>query len=376
MNPGKLFVAAAMAVAFSSPVIARDNEGGSTTVSPWPSFLQEANEVFRPDYSYVAPDDVDGDGLSDLLWYNAREHKVGYWLSTWTYTYPYTYASGARQTFNVPSDYYVGAAGDLNGDRKVDLVLTSAKRDLWLWASNGAGFDASRIGEYPEGWQLLGAGDIDGDNNADLLWWNERKCEFGYWRMQGAIVLEKKTIKATCGYHVAAIGHFMQTNHLDLLWTSDAHDVYLWAGSDTGFTSTFLGNYDPQGHIIGAAIAGDFGGINVYVQNDAAMQFTQYEWVRYFDAQGNVGQTTFNAIRSLPINPGDYLGATGNLDGANEAVLVWGNDSVNAASTPRLPGGLTWYTNTVGAFSPFSNPWQSASIASYPAGWSLLGSGH
>lgn len=376
MNLGKLVITAALAVGFSAPLMAQNNGSNSTGATPWPKFLQEANEVFRQDYSYIAPDDVDGDGLSDLLWYNAETHQVEYWLSTWTNTYPYTYASGMRRTFKVRPDYYVGAVGDLNGDRKADLVLTSAKRDLWLWASNGSSFDATRIGKYPEGWQLLGAGDIDGDNNADLLWWNDSTCEFGYWRMQGATVLEKKVIDGACGYHVAAIGHFLQSNHLDLLWTSDAHDVYLWAGSDTGFTSTFLGNYDPQGRIIGAAIAGDFGGVNVYVQNDAAMQFTQYEWIRYYDPQGNVGQTTFNAIRSFPITSGDYLGAQGNLDGMNEAVLVWGNDAANAATTPKQPGGLTWYTNTIGPFSPYSNPWQSAPIASYFPGWSLLGSGH
>lgn len=364
-------VAAALAASFCSPVMADDI--GSGTASSWPSFLQEANEVFRLDYSYVAPDDVDGDGLSDLLWYNPARNQVGYWLSEWNYssTDPYVYTQGPKKVFNVPAGYYVGAVGDLNGDRKADLILTNANRDLVLWTSNGAGFDASRIGRYPEGWQLLGAGDIDGDNNADLLWWNESTCQFGYWRMQGSAVLEKKAMKATCGYHVAAIGHFMQSNHLDLLWTSAANDVVLWAGTDTGFTTTTLGQFN-QGHIVGAAIAGDFGGVNVYVQDDDAMQFTQYEWIRYYDAQGNVGQTTFNALRSFPIQPGDYLGAMGNLDGYNEAALIWANNTANAATKPNTPGQLTWYVAT----DSFGQGWQSAPIAAYVAGWSLLGSGH
>ena len=373
MNPRKLVAAAALAAAFSSPVLAHDNDRGSAAVAPWPSFLQEANEVFRLDYSYVAPDDVDGDGLSDLLWYNATRNQVGYWLSEWNYssTDPYVYAQGPKKVFNVHPGYHVGAIGDLNGDRKADLVLTNEDRELVLWTSNGTGFDAARIGRYPEGWQLLGAGDVDGDNNADLLWWNESKCEFGYWRMQGAAVLEKKTIKATCGYHVAAIGHFMQTNYLDLLWTSDAHDVVLWAGSDTGFTPTTLGQYG-QGHVVGAAIAGDFGGINVYVQDDAAMQFTQYEWMRYYDAQGNVGLTTFNPIKSFPLHPGDYLGAMGNLDGYDEAVMVWANNTGNAAAQANARGQLTWYVAT----DSFGHGWLSAPMATYAKGWALLGSGH
>jgi hypothetical protein len=66
----------------------------------------------------------------------------------------------------------------------------------------------------------------------------------------------------------------------------------------------------------------------------------------------------------------------GNMDAANEAVLVWANATANAASTPQRPGSLSWYTSTDGAFTPFGNPWQFGGIANYPAGWSLLGSGH
>lgn len=373
MNVRKLVIAAALAAGFSMPVMAQTDSGASTSVTPWPAFLREANEVFRTDYSYVAANDVDGDGLSDLLWVNAEKNEVGYWLSVWGDTWPQPYIRGARKSFHVPAGYYVGATGDLNGDRMVDLVLTNANRELYLWASNGTSFDSTRIGTYPEGWQLLGAGDIDGDNNADLLWWNDSKCEFGYWRMQGATVLEKKVIKATCGYHVAAIGHFRQTNFLDLLWTSDAHDLYLWSGSETGFTSQLMGSYDPQGHIIGAAIAGDFGGTNVYVQDDVTQQFTQYEWYVLHDNQGQVSLSQLTAVRSLPISPGDYFGTTGNEDANNEAVLFWGNDKANASTTPNAPGRLTWYTNTD---SYAGQGWQSAPIASYPAGWSLLGSGH
>ena len=321
-----------------------------------------------PNYFYEAPDDVDGDGLSDLLWFNAEKSKIGYWLSSETSSAS-AYVRGPTKTFDVKRGYYVGAVGDFNGDFKTDLILTSAKRDLYLWSSNGTSFDSTHIGHYPEGWQLLGAGDVDGDGDADLLWWNEKKCEFGYWIMHGATVAQKTTVKATCGYHVAAIGHFMQTTHLDLLWTSDAHDVYLWAGSDTGFTSTLLGNYDPQGRIIGAAISGDFTGINVYVQNDAAQQFTQYEWIRWYDSQGQVAQTTFNAMRSFPLNPGDYLGATGNFDYGNEAVLVWANDTGNAGTTPKKPGSLSWYTSTF----TFGSGWNFAKMASYPTGWTLIG---
>jgi hypothetical protein len=371
MNLGKLLFAAALAASFSTATFAQSTDDTAVPVPAKPQFLQEANEVFYPPNNlYFAPNDVNGDGVSDLLWFNAEKSQIGYWLTDKTSSTS-AYVRGPTKIFNVKRGYYVGAVGDFNGDFKADLILTNAKRELYLWESNGTSFDSTHIGRYPEGWQLLGAGDIDGDGNADLLWWNESKCEFGYWLMHGATVAKKTVVKATCGYHVAAIGHFMQTTHLDLLWTSDAHDAYLWAGSDTGFTSTLLGNYDPQGRIVGAALSADFSAVNVYVQNDAALEFTQYAWVRYYDNQGQVSQTTFNPVRSLPLKLGDYLGATGNFDNSNEGVLVWANDTSNMANTPKAPGGLTWYTSTFAM--PFFGGWNSAPIASYPAGWTLIG---
>lgn len=372
MNIGKLVFAAAMAACFAVPAVARDRDDDTDRQTARHEFLQEANEVFYPDYSYTAPNDVNGDGLSDMLWYDEDRGLVAYWLSDWNYQTP-AYIHGPAKVFHLKPGYHVGAVGDLNGDRKADLVLTNEDRDLVLWTSNGTGFDATHIGHYREGWRLLGAGDINGDKSADLLWWNEKESQFGYWLMQGAAVVEKQTVNVPRGYHVAAIGHFMQTAYLDLILTSDAHDALLWSGSPTGFTSTLMGNYDPTGRIVGAAIAGDFGSIDIYVENDTATQFTQYAWIRYFDGQGNVAQTTFNPVRSLPLNPGDYLGTTGNFDGYNEAVLVWANDKAAASTTPATPGQLTWYTNT---FTWPNQGWQSAPIANYRSGWRLLSARH
>ncbi len=340
----------------------------ATSAPSKPQFLQVANEIFYPTH-YVAPNDIDGDGLSDLIWFNASTSQFAYWISS-PNNAKTSYVRDSYRIFNITRGYYIGAVGDFNGDRKADLVWTSANNDLYMWTSTGTSFQSAYIGTYPTGWQLIGAGDIDGDGDADLLWWNESTCQFGYWIMHGPAMATLKTINITCGYHIAAIGHFMQTTHVDLLWTSAAHDLYLWTGSDAGFKSTLVGNYDAQGRIIGAAVAGDFGGMNIYVQNDGALQFKQYEQRRYFNSSGQATQTTFGLVNTFPIKSNDYLAATGNFDNGNEAVLIWANDTLNSASSSAEPGSLNWYTST---FSNANQDWLSTPIGNYPSGWTLVG---
>jgi hypothetical protein len=359
-------VSAAWMISWSALAL---GSGQTTETAPTaPVFLQEAHEVFYPTY-FVAPDDIDGDGESDLLWFNASTSQFAYWISS-PNNNGTSYARASYKIFNITPGYYVGAEGDFNGDRRADLIWTSTANDLYMWTSLGSSFESTYIGKYPQGWKLLGAGDIDGDGDADLLWWNESTCQFGYWIMHGTTIARLKTINVSCGYHVAAIGHFLQSPYLDLLWTSDAHDLYLWGGNGGGFTSTLLGSYDAGGRIVGAAIAGDFGGVNVYVQNDTSHQFSQYELVSYYNSNNQITRSTFGLIQSLPINDGDHLGAMGNFDNSNEAVLIWANDTLNANNSPAQPGSLTWFTGT---FSSQNQGWTSSVISNYPSGWRLIG---
>jgi hypothetical protein len=330
-------------------------------------FLQEPNEVFYSDY-YVAPNDVDGDGLSDLLWFNAQTSQFAYWISSQQDT-SHFYARTSYRVFNIAPGYRVSGVGDFNADTRADLVWTSARRDLYLWTASGNGFQSSYIGTYPDGWELVGAADVNGDGDADLLWSNAGSCQFGYWLMRGAKRIGSRTMSVACGYRIAAIGHFQQSTHVDLLWTSDAHDLYLWVGTANGFRSRQIGSYGSQEHVVAAAEAGDFGGLNVYTE-DGAGQFTQYVWRQYFSGDTET-MDTFDVVQSFPVADGNYLAATGNFDQGNEAVLVWANDTLNASVTPSTPGSLSWYSET---FSDGTGWNYTSALTSYPAGWALVGS--
>lgn len=116
----------------------------SSAYSPTVSFgflpaLQVATPI--PGSGHV-PGDFNGDGTSDLLWFNPQLSQVGYW-NMHAEVLADSFSSGrvtrtGAKVIDVTRGYFVGATGDFNNDGFADLIFTSANRDLWL--GNGVRF--------------------------------------------------------------------------------------------------------------------------------------------------------------------------------------------------------------------------------------------
>jgi hypothetical protein len=114
------------------------------------------------DWRLAAVDDFDGDGVSDLLFAAAGELalasgtalRVGpgdLALETWA-----ELAGGAA----------FGAPGDFDGDGAADAAVLEPGAVSLLLASG----DALTLAAPAQGARVVGAGDADGDGSADLLW--------------------------------------------------------------------------------------------------------------------------------------------------------------------------------------------------------------
>jgi hypothetical protein len=186
--------------------------------------------------------DVDGDGKSDLLlnFTSATQGRFGYWLMD---------GATVRKTWSIATSgaYRVTATGDFDDDGHLDLVWTSDRRDLKLWLGDGTSFGPSQtIRSYPEGWEVFGGGDVDGDGKSDLLlrYLSSTSNRFGYWIMNGATVSRTWSIGTSRVYRVAARGDFNGDGRIDIVWTSSQRDLKLWPGTGTSFgTSQDIGTY-------------------------------------------------------------------------------------------------------------------------------------
>ncbi len=335
------------------------------------------------------PGDFNGDGTSDILWYNASLSQIGYWTMTATTVGVPTTGGGVTRTglhsYNVTPGYQVSAVGDFNDDGYADLVFTSANNDVWLWTNDQhAGFTSTKIGTYPAGWALVGAGDIDGDGYDDLLWINQGTCQFAYWTMRGAVRTGYKIINIACGYIPIAIGYFTPTNRLSIVWTSLQNDLYIWDSTPTGFNA-----YDLTGYINGPlsnfAVSWAFGGgymgngigIETYQQNAVGSPNPVgqgYLFSRSFDAQGN--QTAMTKVQSWSGNTGGGVGSGGYIiegNGINATGLYLWNPttaSTYTISTYGLPASNA--TSSGDAPDPVVAA-GSGDAWSYPTGWTIVG---
>lgn len=265
----------------------------------------------KPDSTYV-PGDFNGDGISDLLWFNPTLSQVGYWTMG--------VGNGVLQTsirrYSVTSGYFVGAAGDFNNDGYSDIVFTSASHDLWLWSNNhNGGFTSTEIDTYPSNWELIGAGDVDGDGYDDLLWLNPVDCQFAYWTMHGAVRTGSRIINVACGYYPVSLGYYTPSNRISIVWTSSANDVYFWDSTGLGFNSynaTPYFNYYLGSISHFSAFGGGYEGSGIGVEsNDFNHNYAGGLISRTFDSSGNAtgftGGMTWEGGGSGGWGSGGYL---------------------------------------------------------------------
>ncbi len=110
--------------------------------------------------------DVDGDGVSDLLFATAGGDAAGWFMNADGST------RSARYWFNL-SGWEIKACGDYEGIGRGQLFFQNAAgvTAYWRLDTNGNYLAAVPVGAMG-GWKLRGAGDLDGDGKAELFWQN------------------------------------------------------------------------------------------------------------------------------------------------------------------------------------------------------------
>lgn len=194
--------------------------------------------------------------------------------------------------------------------------------------------------------------DVDGDGKSDLLWRHPDSSSFAYWLMNGPGVGTTRTVsaRAGAGYRVVANGDFNADGRADLVWTSDARDLWLWSSGGVQFVTEYIGTYPAGWSIVGA---GDVNGdlrADLFWHHPSSGQFAY--WL--------MNRTTVVSTRTVAARASSAyrVAAVGDFNGDRKADLMWTSPSRDL---------WLWQSNGVEFSTVF--------VANYPLGWTPVGAG-
>lgn len=283
--------------------------------------------------------DVNGDGKSDLLWYNASAHLMTFWLmdgptmTSWT-------------PLPVPPGYTPIATGDFYGNGYTDIVWADASGNVYMWVNNGNDtFTSDPVTNAMPGWQIVGTVDINGDGKTDLIWYNTTSGQMTYWLMDGPTMTSWSLFNTNPGLQLVATGHFNGSAYGNIIWKLPTGAMYMWLFNGSGtFTYQEVGQY-PTGWV--SAGTGDVNGdgkTDLFWYNPTTGQMT------YWLMDG----ATLTSWNEFHTNTGLQPLATGMFDGSH-AGLTW----------ETADGGLYMWQFNVNDGASFTY----YSLGSYPTDW-------
>ncbi|MEJ7139331.1 FG-GAP repeat domain-containing protein [Amphibiibacter pelophylacis] len=137
-----------------------------------------------PGWKVVGVADFDGDGKSDLLWHHAASGQALVWLMNGASTAPMQASSGMQ----LPAGYQVKATADFKGLGRAQVLLHNPSTDDYrLWTLTGRALTADEaVTDHEPGWSVWATGDVNGDGKADILWFNAATRGRVTWLMDGA----------------------------------------------------------------------------------------------------------------------------------------------------------------------------------------------
>ncbi len=191
--------------------------------------------------------DLDGDGKSDILWRNSTTGQVYRMRMNGL-----AISDGAMAYTEPNTAWKVILEADFNADGISDLLWrNSTTGQVYLQIFNSAGLPGAGNIIYTEpnpAWKIIQAPDLDGDGNADLLWWNSSTGQVYGMILSGFSIIGQGMVytEPNTQWQIAGVGDLSGSGRQNqLVWRNQATgQVYLMTVSFSG------GAFSQSGQII------------------------------------------------------------------------------------------------------------------------------
>jgi hypothetical protein len=176
--------------------------------------------------------DFNHDNQADLLFQNAADGRLVYWTMAGDREIRYGFLSPGTAGANMN----MVAAADLDGDNNTDLIFQNAMTgDLTYWLMNGrVQSSTGSITPVSPGtnWHLIGTGDFNRDGHTDFLFQNSLTGDMYIWNMNGTRMVSGNYVSPKnpgTGWKVVAVGDLNGDDQPDIMFqNTTTGNVYVW----------------------------------------------------------------------------------------------------------------------------------------------------